>query len=123
MEALVLLGLLLFLAFIVGVFVLPIIALVRTQRLGEIIQRLGHLEWQVAQLRRAASRPGPAEEIPTVEPVTSEQVTEKPPPPAREPVTVPPPRPSPSVPDSSAAQDFAVRQDARLLIVDGGALK
>jgi uncharacterized membrane protein len=90
-ELLALLGFLLVVAFILCVFVLPIVAFVRTQRLGEIVQRLTRLERELASLRQARTlaTPAPAEELPTVEPAAVEEVTKTAPAPS--PVTKAPP--------------------------------
>ncbi len=71
--------LLLVLALLAGLLILPIIALVRTNRIQDLIGRVERLEWEVRRLRSVAAHLAPAEPAPL--PATA--VTEEPIPEAR----------------------------------------
>src|SRR5438067_2892452 len=64
-------GFLLFLGFIACVFVMPLVALLRTRRIRELADRLEDVERELARLRRAAKAPAP-EQAAAPEPAPAE---------------------------------------------------
>src|SRR4051812_9431235 len=90
------------LGLIAAVFILPVVALVRTREIGKLAERVADLEAdldalrrQVRELRRAA--PAPAEDLAPVEAVAA---------PAAAPPPLPPPAARPARPRPAAAADL-----------------